>query len=89
MAKKQRRRKPVTFDTPAPFFGTRPLHLGMKLRGKDVMVELRPLVQTTEVVNYKITIRRGGKVLRWMPTHAELALIGREAGMETKQETSQ
>jgi len=41
------------------------------------------------VVNYKITIRRGGKVLRWMPAHAELALIGREAGMETKQQTRQ
>jgi hypothetical protein len=61
----------------------------MKLRGKDVLVELRPLVHTTEVVNYKITIRCGKRVLRWTPTHAELALIGRAAGMETKQETSQ
>ena len=89
VAKKPRPRKAVTSDTPGPFLATRPLHLAMKLRGKAVMVELRPVVQTTEVVNYTITIRRGGKVLRWTPTHAELALIGREAGMETRQETSQ
>jgi hypothetical protein len=81
---KKRRRKPLTFNMHAPFFGTRPLHLAMKLRGKDVMVELRPLVQTSEVVHYTVTIRHGAKVLRWMPTSAELLLIGREAAMETK-----
>ncbi|MBV9724326.1 MAG: hypothetical protein JO299_04040 [Gammaproteobacteria bacterium] len=88
VTKKQRRRT-GSVDPRAQFLGTRPLHLGMRLRGKDVLVELRPLVHTTEVVNYKITIRCGRKVLRWTPTHAELALIGRAAGMETKQETSQ
>jgi hypothetical protein len=53
-----------------------------------VDVEVRPAIGTTTHVNYAITISRGGKVLDWVPTRAELANIGRTAGMRTELQTS-
>lgn len=70
------------------FIGTRPLKFPMTLRGQVVEVEVRPAIGTATHVNYAITIRRGGKVLDWVPTRAELASIGRTAGMNTEQQTS-
>ena len=60
----------------------------MTLRGQVVEVKVLPAVSTTTHVNYEITISRGGKVLDWVPTRAELQLIGRAAGMATEQQTS-
>ena len=60
----------------------------MVLRGLAVDVELVPAVGTTTHVNFEITLSRGGKILDWVPTRAELESIGRVAGMYTKQETS-
>ena len=70
------------------FIGTRPLKFPMTLRGQVVDVEVRPAIGTTTHVNYAITISRGRKVLDWVPTRAELASIGRAAGMRTEQQTS-
>lgn len=72
----------------AAFIGTRPLKFPMTLRGQVVEVEVRPAIGTTTHVNYSITISRGGKVLDWVPTRAELANIGRTAAMNTEQQTS-
>jgi hypothetical protein len=72
----------------AAFIGTRPLKFPMTLRGQVVDVEVRPAIGTTTHVNYAITISRGGKVLEWIPTRAELASIGRTAGMRTELQTS-
>jgi hypothetical protein len=86
---KLRRRKPQATKSPrAPFIGTRPLKFPMTLRGQVVDVEVRPAIGTTTHVNYAITISRGGKVLDWVPTRAELASIGRTAGMRTEPQTS-
>lgn len=74
--------------TRAPFIGTRPLKFPMTLRGQVVDVEVRPAIGTTTHVNYAITISRGGKVLDWVPTRAELASIGRSAGMHTEVQIS-
>jgi len=72
----------------AVFIGTRPLAFPMTLRGQVVDVEVRPAIGTATHVNYAITISRGGKVLDWVPTRAELASIGRTAGMRTERQTS-
>ena len=61
----------------------------MMLRGQAVEVDVVPAVSTTTHVNFEITIRRGGKILDWVPTRAELEAIGRAAGVHTTQETSQ
>jgi hypothetical protein len=61
----------------------------MTLRGQAVDVEVLPAVSTTTHVNFEITISRGGKILDWVPTRAELEAIGRAAGVHTTQETSQ
>ena len=60
----------------------------MTLRGQAVEVEVAPAVGTTTHVNYKITIRRGGRILNWVPTRAELGRIGCAAGMQAELETS-
>jgi hypothetical protein len=87
---KPRRRKTTAAKRPprAPFIGTRPLKFPITLRGQVVDVEVRPAVGTTTHVNYVITISRGGKVLDWVPSRAELANIGRTAGMRTEIQTS-
>jgi len=73
----------------ASFIGTRPLKFQMILRGQPVEVKVLPAIGTTTHVNYEITIiSRGGKVLDWVPTRAELERIGRELGMHTERETS-
>ena len=88
-AKPRRRKTTSAKRLPrAPFIGTRPLKFPMTLRGQVVDVEVRPAIGTTTHVNYAITISRGGKVLDWVPTRAELASIGRTAGMRTVQQTS-
>ena len=87
---KRRRKKSsaVKRRPPAPFIGTRPRTLSMTLRGQLVDVEVVPAIGTATHVNYAVTIRRGGKVLHWTPTRAELEHIGRTAAMHTEQETS-
>ena len=70
------------------FIATRPLQFPMALRGQVVDVEVRPVVGTTTHVNYRIIIRRGGKVLDWVPSRAELERIGCTAGMHTEPQTS-
>jgi hypothetical protein len=72
----------------APFIGTRPLRFPVTLRGQVVDLEVRPAVGTTTHVNCVITISRGSKVLDWVPSRAELASIGRTAGMRTEIQTS-
>jgi hypothetical protein len=81
-------RKTAKRSSRAAFIGTRPLKFPMSLRGQVVDVEVRPAIGTTTHVNYSITISRGGKVLDWIPTRAELANIGRTAGMHTEPQTS-
>jgi hypothetical protein len=87
---KPRRRKMKAVQRPprAQFIGTRPLRFPMTLRGQVVDVEVRPAIGTTTHVNYALTITRGGKVLDWVPTRAELANIGRTAGLHTELQTS-
>lgn len=88
-SKRRRRKTTASKNQPrAPFIGSRPLKFPMTLRGEVVEVKLVPAVSTTTHVNYEITISRGGKVLDWVPTRAELQLIGRAAGMATEQQTS-
>jgi hypothetical protein len=72
----------------ASFIGTRPLKFQMMLRGQAVEVKVLPAIGTTTHINYEITISRGGKVLDWVPTRAELERIGRELAMQTERETS-
>ena len=60
----------------------------MTLRGQLVEVEVVPAVGTTTHVNYNITIRRGGRILNWVPTRAEMERIGCAAGTQAKLETS-
>ena len=90
------RSKPRRKKTSAPkgqpratFIGTRPRTFTMTLRGQAVRVEVLPAVSTTTHVNFEITISRGRKILDWVPTRAELEAIGRAAGLNTTQETSQ
>jgi hypothetical protein len=88
-SKRRRRKSPAAKRPPrATFIGTRPRKFTITLRGQAVDVEVTPAVSTTTHVNFEITIRRGGKVLNWVPTRAELESIGRAAGMHSKQETS-
>jgi hypothetical protein len=87
----KRRRRKTGAKTRQPrtwFIGTRPLKFPMTLRGQVVDVEVLPTVGTATHVNYEITISRGGKVLDWVPTRAELERIGRAAGRLTEQQTS-
>jgi hypothetical protein len=72
----------------ASFIGTRPVKFQMVLRGQTVEVKVLPAIGTTTHINYAITISRGGKLLDWVPTRAELERIGRELGMQTERETS-
>jgi hypothetical protein len=39
-------------------------------------------------VNYQITITRGGTVLHWVPTRAEIEQIGRTVAMHTELQSS-
>jgi hypothetical protein len=88
---KTRRRKTRAAKRPtrAHFIGTRPVTFSMTLREQVVEVEVRPAIGTTTHVNLLITISRGGEVLDWELTRAELASIGRTVGMLTEPETSQ
>lgn len=70
------------------FIGTRPLKFPMSLRGRQVEVEVLPVVNTTTHVNFEITITHRGKALQWVLNRAERALIGRAAGQFTEPETS-
>jgi hypothetical protein len=70
------------------FIGTRPLRFPMELRGRQVEVEVLPVVNTTTHVNFEITITLEGKTLDWVLTRAERAQIGRAAGQFTEPETS-
>lgn len=72
----------------ATFIGTRPLKFPMTLRGRQVEVEVLPVLNTTTHVNFEITITHRGKALNWVPTRAERAQIGRAAGKHTEPETS-
>ena len=87
---KRRRKKtrPAARRPRTWFIGSRPLKFPVTLRGQVVDVEVLPAVGTATHVNYQITISRGGKVLNWIPTRAELEHIGRTAGMLTEQQTS-
>jgi hypothetical protein len=88
-SKPRRRKSTAAKGRPrAPFIGSRPLKFPMTLRGRVVDVEVLPAVGTATHVNYEITISRGGKVLDWVPTRAELARIGRTVGMRTERQTS-
>ena len=60
----------------------------MTLRGQAVEVKVVPVVGTTTIVNYEVTISCEGKVLDWVPTRAELERIGYTAGMHTELQTS-
>jgi hypothetical protein len=86
----RRKKKPAAKGQPrATFIGTRPRTFTMMLRGQAVEVDVVPAVSTTTHVNFAVTISRGGKILDWVPTRAELEAIGRAAGVHTTQETSQ
>ena len=89
-AKPRRRKSSAAKARPraASFIATRPRKLRMTLRGQAVEVEVVPAVGTTTHVNYKITIRRGGRILDWVPTRAEMERIGCAAGTQAKLETS-
>jgi hypothetical protein len=89
-SKPRRKKRPAAKGQPrATFIGTRPRTFTMMLRGQAVEVDVVPAVSTTTHVNFAITIRRGRKILDWVPTRAELEAIGRAAGVHTTQETSQ
>jgi hypothetical protein len=60
----------------------------MSLRGRQVEVEVLPVVNTTTHVNFEITVTCEGKTLDWVLTRAERAQIGRAAGQYTEPETS-
>ena len=60
----------------------------MELRGRQVEVEVLPVVNTTTHVNFEITVTCEGKTLDWVLTRVERAQIGRAAGQFTEPETS-
>lgn len=60
----------------------------MTLRGRQIEVEVRPVVTTTTHLNFVVTITCQGKRLDWVPTRAERAQIGHAAGMHTVLETN-
>ena len=60
----------------------------MTLRGRQVEVEVLPVVSTISHVNFEVTVTLEGKALDWVLTRAERAQIGREAGMHSEPETS-
>jgi hypothetical protein len=72
----------------APFIGTRPLKVTMQLRGQLVDVKVVPVISTTTHVNYQITITRGGTVLDWALTRAEIERIGCTIARHTELQTS-
>jgi hypothetical protein len=60
----------------------------MTLRGRQVEVEILPVVNTITHVNFEVTITCQGKTLDWALTRAELAQIGLTAGKYTEVEES-
>jgi hypothetical protein len=70
------------------FIGTRPTRFPMSLRGRQVEVEVLPVVNTTTHVNFEITVTCEGKTVDWVLTRAERAQIGLAAGQYTEPETS-
>lgn len=88
-SKVRRRKKRAAKDKPrAAFIGTRPLAFPMSLRGRQVAVQVLPVVNTATHVNFEVTITCQGKALNWVLTRAERAQIGRAAGMYSEPETS-
>jgi len=88
-AKVRRKKKKAAKARPrAAFIGTRPLRFPMTLRGRQVEVEVLPVVNTVTHVNFEVIITREGKVVNWVLTRAERAQIGRVAGMYSEPETS-
>jgi len=70
------------------FIGSRPLQFPMILRGRQVEVQVLPVVNTTTHVNFEVTIKHQGQPLDWVLTRAERAQIGRAAGQHSEPETS-
>jgi hypothetical protein len=88
-SKVRRKKKRAAKGQPrAAFIGTRPLRFPMDLRGRQVEVEVLPVISTTTHVNFEVTITSQGKALDWVLTRAERAQIGRVAGMHSEPETS-
>jgi hypothetical protein len=71
-----------------PRIGSRPLKFPVTLRGRQVEVEVVPVVNTKTHVNYEVTITCEGKTMDWVLTRAERGQIGRAAGMHSERETS-
>jgi hypothetical protein len=88
-SKVRRRKKKAAEGQPrAAFIGSRPLKFPVTLRGRQVEVEVVPVVNTKTHVNYEVTITYQGKTMDWELTRAERAHIGRTAGMYSEPETS-
>ena len=85
---RSRKKRAAKGQPRAVFIGTRPLKFPVTLRGREVEVEVRPVVSTVTHVNYEITVTCQGKALDWVLTRAERAHIGRAAGMYSEPETS-
>jgi hypothetical protein len=86
-SKVQRRKKKAAKGQPrAAFIGSRPLKFPVTLRGRQVEVEVVPVVNTKTHVNYEVTCQ--GKTMGWVLNRAERAHIGRAAGMYSEPETS-
>ena len=60
----------------------------MTLRRRQVEVQVRPVLTSTTHVNFEVTITCQGKRMHWVPSRAELAEIGRAAGMHAELETN-
>jgi hypothetical protein len=88
-SKVRRRKKKAAEGQPrAAFIGSRPLKFPVTLRGRQVEVEVVPVVNTKTHVNYEVTITYQGKTMDWELNRAERAHIGRAAGMYSEPETS-
>jgi hypothetical protein len=84
----RRKKKAAKGQARAAFIGSRPLKFPVTLRGRQVEVEVVPVVNTKTHVNYEVTITFQGKTMDWVLTRAERAHIGRTAGMYSEPETS-
>jgi hypothetical protein len=87
---KRRRRKTTPAKRPrrTAIIGSRPLKFPMSLRGQTVEVAVVPIVSTATHVNLEVIISRDGKILDWVPTRAELKLIGSAAGSHAELHTT-
>jgi hypothetical protein len=85
---KRRNITPTERPRRTPLIGSRPLKFQMSLRGQRVDVQVIPAITTTTHVNYEVTISRGGKILDWVPTRAELRQISCAVGSHAELHTS-